>query len=112
MQNKPNFKIGKMNISSAITVNYINKLRTTNYELIMKTNPNKPNFQTRETCPEPVERACPELVEGACPELVEGACPELVEGACPELVERACPERTCLEPNRKSRTKLKGRIRS
>ena len=64
-----------MNISSAITVNYINKLRTTNYELIMKTNPNKPNFQTRETCPEPVERACPELVEGACPELVEGACP-------------------------------------
>ena len=45
--NKPNFKIGKMNITSAITVNYINELRTTNYELIMKTNPNKPN----QACP-------------------------------------------------------------
>ena len=49
MQNKPNFpavsKTPKMNITSATTVNYINELRTTNYELIMKnkpkTNPNK-----------------------------------------------------------------------
>ncbi len=29
-------KIPKMNITSATTVNYINELRTTNYELIMK----------------------------------------------------------------------------
>ena len=47
LQNKPNFKIGKMNITSATTVNYINKLRTTNYELIMKTNPNKPNSNSK-----------------------------------------------------------------
>jgi len=45
MQNKPNFKIGKMNITSATTWNYINELRTTNYDLIMKTNPNKANFK-------------------------------------------------------------------
>jgi len=45
MQNKANVKIGNMNITSAITLNYINELRTTNYELIMKTKPNKPNFK-------------------------------------------------------------------
>ena len=33
-------KIPKMNITSATTVNYINELRTTNYELIMKNKPN------------------------------------------------------------------------
>ena len=48
MQNKANVKIGKMNITSAITMNYINELWTTNYELIMKTNPNKPNFKKNE----------------------------------------------------------------
>jgi len=40
MKNKANlpavYKIPEMNITSAITVNYINELRTTNYELIMK----------------------------------------------------------------------------
>jgi hypothetical protein len=44
MQNKANLlavsKIPKMNISSATTVNYINELRTTDYELIVKNKPN------------------------------------------------------------------------
>jgi len=48
MQNKPNLlavsRIPKMNITSAITVNYINELRTTNYELIMKNKPNQSQF--------------------------------------------------------------------
>jgi release factor glutamine methyltransferase len=51
MQNKPNLlavsKIPKMNITSAITVNYINELRTTNYELIMKNKPKQTQFQTQ-----------------------------------------------------------------
>ena len=51
-QNKPNFpavsKTPKMNITSATTVNYINELRTTNYELIMKNKPNQTQFQTRQ----------------------------------------------------------------
>ena len=42
-QNKPNLLDAQMNITSATRVNYINELRTTNYELIMKTNPIKPN---------------------------------------------------------------------
>ena len=54
LQNKANLlavsKIPKMNITSATTVNYINELRTTNYELIMKNKPNskpiKANFKT------------------------------------------------------------------
>jgi len=53
MQNKANFKIGKMNTTSATTVNYINELRTTNYELIMKTKPNKA-----------IPERSPEYVEG------------------------------------------------
>ena len=36
MQNKANVKMGNMNVSILTTVNYINKLRTMNYELIMK----------------------------------------------------------------------------
>ncbi len=48
LQNKANLlavsKIPKMNITSATTVNYINELRTTNYELIMENKANsKPN---------------------------------------------------------------------
>jgi hypothetical protein len=54
MQNKPNLlavsKMLKMNITSAITVNYINELRTTNYELIMKNKPNQTQFQTPGIC--------------------------------------------------------------
>jgi len=46
-QNKPNLLDAQMNITSATRVNYINELRTTNNELIMKTNPNKPNFSVR-----------------------------------------------------------------
>ncbi len=38
-------KRAKMDVTSATTVNYINELRTTNYELIMKTKPNKANFK-------------------------------------------------------------------
>jgi len=52
MQNKANVKIGNMNITSVTTVNYINELRTTNYELIIKTKPNKAN---PERSPEYVE---------------------------------------------------------
>jgi len=48
LQNKPNFQDVQMNITSATTVNYINKLRTTNYELIIKTNPIKANFKKDE----------------------------------------------------------------
>jgi len=52
MQNEPNLpavsKTPKMNITSATTANYINQLRTTNYELIMqnepKTNPKRTQF--------------------------------------------------------------------
>ena len=43
--NKPDFKIGKMNITSAITVNYINELRTMNDERLCKTNPIKANVK-------------------------------------------------------------------
>jgi len=47
MQNKADVKIGNMNITPATTVNYINELRTTNYELIMKNKPNQSQFQTQ-----------------------------------------------------------------
>ena len=45
MQNKPNLPDAQMNVSLAITRNYNNEQRTMNYELLFKTNPNKPNFQ-------------------------------------------------------------------
>jgi len=49
MQNKPNLlsvsKIPKMNITSATIVNYINELRTTNDELIIKNKPKQTQFQ-------------------------------------------------------------------
>ena len=51
MQNKANLlavsKMPKMNITSATTVNYINELRTTNYELIMKNKANQTQFQNQ-----------------------------------------------------------------
>jgi len=70
MQNKPNLlavsKTPKMNITSATTVNYINELRTKNYELIMK---NKPNSNPIQTQSKPVLSAVLSMSKGAaCPE--------------------------------------------
>ncbi len=45
MQNKPNFRKARMDVSLAITRNYNNEQRTMNNELLFKTNPNKPNFR-------------------------------------------------------------------
>jgi hypothetical protein len=39
MQNKPNFQKSQMNVSSVTARNYINELRTMNYELLFKTKP-------------------------------------------------------------------------
>ena len=43
-QYKPNSLDAQMNVSLAITRYYNNEQRTMNYELLFKTNPNKPNF--------------------------------------------------------------------
>jgi hypothetical protein len=63
MQNKPNFqavsKMTKMSITSAITVNYINEPRTTNYELIMKNKPKQSQFRkSRPAGKESIETGC------------------------------------------------------
>ncbi len=43
MQNKPNFRKARMNVSLAITRNYNNEQRTMNNERLCKTKPIKPN---------------------------------------------------------------------
>ena len=49
MQNKPNFKIGKMNVKSLVTMDYENRSDWTLGENKPNSKPNKPNTNPKQT---------------------------------------------------------------
>jgi hypothetical protein len=62
MQNKPNFKIGKINISTAITKSYANEQRTMNNERYPKQTQTNPKLELCSTLSEvegPIEPNSP-----------------------------------------------------